>query len=129
MRSCWCLIALLLISAPALAADMKCGNPKRPCRPACSHRRDNSLLVAMKSGLDLSAGFRWQNEVPELACQTAAVPEPKHQPSRVVDPFYVGIGETLPLSPRSDLFAWFNRDFTDAPHWSASVGLRYHPFH
>ena len=111
------MMAILLVMV--LAAPCA---PKKPCPPTCSHKPKSCLLANLKSGFDFTAGFRW---APEHDCPTLLVPKPE---PRVRDPFFIGAGVTLPLTERTSMFGAFNRDFTDAPHWSVTAGLHFRPF-
>lgn len=114
------------------------------CPPRCEHREstkpqkaakrgDNSTRYTSRSstgvwnelltGLEFQAGFRWQEE---HECPTIEQPVPP--PPRHVDPFYLGVGVRLPLSPAAGLFGNFDRDFTDSPDWQARTGIFWTPW-
>jgi len=117
-------LALIAFSAAAAPA------PAKKCPPKCHHRTgpctaNTSILDHLVTGFEINAGFRWQTESECPDPQSSTAPESE---SRVHDPFYIGAGLRLPLTPRAGAFFNFDRDFTDAPNWQARLGLSYAPF-
>jgi hypothetical protein len=91
-------------------------------RPAYSST-STSVGNAFLDGLGLTAGFRWDREC--LDCQpVACAPPPTHN----VDPFFVGAELRLPLASRLTAFGNVDRDWTEAPHWNARLGIAYRPW-
>jgi hypothetical protein len=84
---------------------------------------------AVRDGFGLTAGFRWDREqgCPSCPTCTPAPPTVTHHETQV-DPFFVGAELRLPLASRVDAFGNIDRDFVEAPHWSARVGLSVRPW-
>lgn len=125
-------LALMILPSTLLAAP-----PGRHCPPTCKHRRESahlcpapapsapcpSLLEQLRDGFELTAGFRWDIE---HECPTPTRPVPGTRPH---DPGFIGASERVSFSPTSHVgvFGNLDRDWTDAPEWSARVGLYWKP--
>jgi hypothetical protein len=141
MRRISLTLLLLSLAVPAFAAKKPCPCPKvhhrtaRPCTtvvaqpcttvvqaPAPEKASESSrayaggLYDALVDGFSLTTGFRWDRACPDK-------PGISHE-----DPFFFGVEERLPINSGLELGGNFDRDFTDAPHWSARVYLAAHPW-
>lgn len=85
--------------------------------------------VGLLDGFGLTAGFRWDRETVCPTCPhvcTPAPPPPPHEEQK--DPFFVGAELRLPLTPHVDAFGNLDRDWTEAAHWNARVGISVRPW-
>jgi len=115
------LVLLLLIPSVAFAAPKQCKRCKDPCH-GCKTvtKADASLWAQVVQGFGLTAGFRWDQDCPEPGI--CSPPAGNH------DPAFVGAELRLPVNAWATVGGNFDRDFVDAPDWSARAYIVLHPW-
>lgn len=97
-----------------------------PCIAPAKAPECQGLLGQLADGLELTAGFRWQDELEPVDRWVPCAPPPR--PRRdVKDPFYLGIGTRVGLTPRTVGFVEFDRDWTQEPRGQLRLGVAWRP--
>ena len=122
----WMLVCLvMLIPTVALA---RCGHKTKSVSETESKACD--VWQQIKTGFEITAGFRWDREVVCPRAYISRYPVDRHQD----DPAFLGLQVRLPLGEYYTLQGRFDRDifedseFVTAPHWNGAVSIGWAPF-
>ena len=124
----WLLLVCLLL-VPTMASA-RCGHKAKSKTTVSKAQQSCDLWSQVKTGFEITAGFRWDREV---VCPRSFIPRypvDRHQD----DPAFVGLELRLPLGEYYTVHGRFDRDifedseFVTAPHWNAAVSIGWAPF-
>ena len=126
------LLLLLLVPALAFGATAKktvkpCTRCAHPCTTTATRTEAGSydMLGALIDGFSITSGFRWDRACPEVDEHGVPV---SGTGTHNEDPFFVGADLRVPLNSWASLGGNVDRDFVEAPHWSARVFVALHPW-